>query len=248
MINFYRVNFVKSNPDRKYSYFKNLELNITDNLLTIISDGKTFKYTIADLRARWDASPFSRFVFAFDKYVDSIDGRYLKYNGEVFNHLERNKITKQKVKDQSLVLGQSCKLNVWVTPEAQDFSELTFALHAYPEEEIKITGVDVKIIPNDQKLFLWRELAPKFKIEGFTTIQSNTKQTYTIVYDKDVNANFRVKFGNNIGIINKKDTYLVKGKTKITVDASDLDIGEEIQLEVGTYEFTNTSRINIRVI
>jgi hypothetical protein len=254
MIKFYRVNIEKKAVYKNNSYFKNFELDITDKILTIVSDGEIFKYTIDDLRAKRDRKEsallrdvpaYGRYVFAFERYRNNNE-KSLKYHGEFFNHYERSLITKGKVKDISLLIGKTINFCVWVTPEAQDFSNLTFALFAYPEQEIKITGVKVQVV--EKELFLDRELSPKFTINGSLTIKSNTKETYTIVYDTNLNANFRVKFGNNIGIINKKDTYLVNGKTKVTVDASDLEIGEEIQLEVGTYEFTNTSRIKIRVI
>ena len=254
MINFYRVNIKNKVPFSNLSYYRNLELNITDKILTIISDGSIFKYTVDDLRAKRDRREsflsrdlpvYGRYVFAFDRYHNETE-KYLKYNGEVFNHYERSRITKGKVKDTSLLLGKTIPFWVWITPEAKDFSNLTFALFAYPEQEIKITGVKVQVV--EKELFLDRELSPKFTINGSPTIKSNTKETYAIAYDKNLNANFRVAFGNNIGILNKKDTYLIDGKTKVTVDASGLDVGEEIQLEVGTYEFTNTSRIKIKVI
>jgi len=262
MTKFYRVdtpNFFNSKVKKGSMYKGGLSINVTKDKLSVTSDGKTFDYTIdyflnkkVDNQVRKENTPFARWIFAFNTYIQTNDDgtstKYAYFNNYVFNLYERNKRTKQVAKDQALTIGYHCPLNLFIFPDTKDFSNVVLSLSTREENIVDVTGADVEKISLPEFNIIKREMAPKFIIDGSNTIKSGTKETYIISYEKDTNANFRVKFGNNIGIINKSDTYLINGKTKVTVDASDLDIGEEIQLEVGTYEFTNTSRIKIKVI
>jgi len=262
MTKFYRVNapnFFNDDVKKGATYKGGLSINITKDKLSITSDGKTFDYTIdyflnkkVDNNTRNENTSFARWLFAFNAYTlpngDGTATRYASFNNYIFNLYERNRRTKQVGKDQALVIGYHCPLNLFLFPETKDFSNVVFSLNTREDNIVNVTGVDVEVISLLDFNILKPQLAPKFLITGSETIKSGSKETYIISYEKDENANFRIKFGNNIGILNKNDTYLINGKTKITLDASDLDIGEEIQLEVGTYEFTNTSRIKIKVI
>jgi hypothetical protein len=241
MTKIYRINNKINTP-----YFGNININVEKNKLTIINGDKTFNYLINELRSREDNTPFARYYLC----VDTNDGsRKLQFTGDVFNLVYRTRKTKltstEYIESQTTILPVSIILH----PHSNDFSEAVIYIHALSEATIT-ANVDIDVIEKKDKNLD----KPKFKIEGSSTISTDAKETYKISYinpttkEVDTSVNFRVIFNTNIGILNKKDTFLVNGTTTVTLNSSDLSSGEIINLEVGAYEYSNTSQLNINVL
>ena len=229
------------------SFEGGLIIDISNEKLSITSSGKTFDFTPESLKERADHTSYPRYFFVFETFFN--DGKkFAKFNGEIFNLYKRTRRTKQNGKDYSISYGVALEINIALKPEAKDFSDIFIGFHSLPDDNVIVNGAEAKEVTIEEFRVLEADYEPKFKIEGSSTIKVGDKETYTISYEPDNSADFKVKFNANIGIINKQSTNLINGKTSVTIDASDLTAGETIQLDVGTYEFTNTTNIKIQVI
>ena len=244
MTKIYRINNKINTP-----YFGNININVERNKLTIINGDKTFNYLINELRSREDNTPYARYYLCVDNILNNDGSRKLQFTGDVFNLVYRTKKTKQTsteyINSQDTILPVSIILH----PHSNDFSEAVIYIHALPDAIIT-ANVEIEFIEKKDKNLD----KPKFKIEGSSTISPNSKENYVISYINpktglvDTSVNFRVIFSTNIGILNKKDTFLVSGKAIVTLNSSDLLSGEVINLEVGAYEYSNTSQLSIDVL
>jgi hypothetical protein len=244
MTKIYRINNEFNTP-----YFGNINFEISETVLKITNGDKVFNFSIDELRSKEDNTPFARYYLCVDNILNNDSSRKLQFTGDVFNLVYRTRKTKltstEYINSQNTILPISIILH----PHSNDFSEAVIYIHALPDSIIT-ANIEIEFIEKKDKNLD----KPKFKIEGSSTISPNSKENYVISYVNsktglvDTSVNFRVIFSTNIGILNKKDTFLVNGKTTVTLNSSDLSSGEVINLEVGAYEYSNTSQLNIDVL
>jgi hypothetical protein len=246
MKKFYRINTAS-----RHKYIEPIDFNITDNKITVSFGEKKVDLTINNLRARPDNTQFARFYFIAKSIINPLDQEcYLHLTGDIRNLYDITRRTKQSCDKYSQEHGINLPFSIILQPHATDFSEVDISLHATPSDIITASGVDIEVIKHDTN----RNNKPKFKIEGSSKISADTKETYKISYINrgtgtvDNSANYRVVINSNIGVLNKRDTNLIDGSTTVTLDATGLTSGEKATLEVGMYEFSNTSQLSIDVL
>jgi hypothetical protein len=246
MKKFYRIN-----TKQVHKYIEPIDFNITDNKITVTSGEKKIDLTIDNLRNRADNTQFARFYFIANSVVNPLSGEwFLDLTGDIINLYNFTRKTKQSCDDYSAEHKINLPFSIVLQPHATDFSEVDISLYATPSDVITASGVDIEVI----ELNTNRNNKPKFKIEGSSTISTDAKETYKISYINrgtgkvDNSANYRVVINSNIGVLNKKDTNLIDGSTTITLDATGLTSGEKVTLEVGMYEYSNTSQLSIDVL
>ena len=246
MKKFYRIN-----TKQLHKYIEPIDFNVTDNKITVISGEKKIDLTIDNLRSRADNTQFARFYFIAKSVVNSLTGEWFyELTGDIMNLYNVTRKTKQSCDEYSRENDINLAFSIILQPHATDFSEVDFSVYATPSDVITASGVDIEVI----ELNTNRNNKPKFKIEGSSTISADTKETYKISYINrgtgkvDNSANYRVVINSNIGVLNKRDTNLIDGSTTITLDATGLTSGEKATLEVGMYEYSNTSQLSIDVL
>lgn len=232
-------------------YADPIDFNITDDRIVITSGDVQLDLSFNDLKNREDKTPFCRFYVVTKPIVDALTGDcLLKLTNNIINLYPLTRTTKQTCDEYCKQHNLNLPFSINLQPHAVDFSEVDISIHATPADIITASGVEPEVIvPNTN-----RNKYPKFQFEGLSTISPDTKQTYKISYinrgtgQVDNSANYRVVINSNIGVLNKRDTNLINGSTIVTLDATGLTSGEKISLEVGMYEYTNTSQLNIDVL
>jgi hypothetical protein len=239
------------NTKQVYKYIEPIDFNITDNEITITFGSKKINLAFENLRSRADNTQFARFYFIAKPVVNALTGEWLlDLTGNIINLYNVTRKTKQSCDEYSQQNGINLPFSIILQPHAVDFSEVDISVYATPSDVITASGVDIEVI----ELNANRNNKPKFKIEGSSTISADAKETYKISYINrgtgkvDNLANYRVVINSNIGVLNKKDTNLIDGSTTVTLDTAGLTSGEKITLEVGMYEFSNTSQLDIDVL
>lgn len=246
MKKFYRIN-----TKQVHKHFKPIDFNVTNDKITITSGENKFDLTFNNLRSRADNTQFARFYFIAKPIVNPITAEcFLELTGDIINLYNVTRKTKQSCDEYCNEHKINLPFSIILQPHAVDFSEVDISLHATPSDIITATGVDIEVI----ELNANRNNKPKFKIEGSSTISADAKETYKISYinrgtgEVSNSANYRIVINSNIGVLNKKDTNLIDGSAVVTLDATGLTSGEKVTLEVGMYEFSNTSQLSINVL
>jgi hypothetical protein len=227
-------------PNSLFKHGFHIDLNIQDELAII--NGYEFK--LADVLARSDYYPMSRFVFPFYKVknyiVNDQSVEYHSFSSMPYNLFGLTKTTSLRALELANLLHQNWPVQVIFYPHSTNFSDALWLVTV--DAAVGITSnieADQVFLPSyiptqgaSQSIS-----SPKCVTTGPSTIAANDTVEIEFEYrDKDhnfVSCNFESYIKVNAGYLPKNIINVVDGKCTAKISALGLDAGDVIKVKFG---------------
>lgn len=220
-------------PNPFFQHGFHIDLNIQDEVAII----NGFEFKLADVIARSDFYPMSRFVFPYGKHLDN-NQEYISFALMPFNVFGFSETASLKTFELASVLKQAWPVQVIFYPHTTNFSDALWL--ATVDSVVGITSnieAEQVIPPTYVPMQGSRQInwSPKCVTYGPSTIAAGSSAEIEFEYrDKDnlyTKCNFQSYLKTTAGYLPKNIINVVDGKCSAKVSALDLEPGDEIKLK-----------------
>jgi hypothetical protein len=221
------------NPDPMFVHGFHLDLNITNDVVTI----NDLEITWSTFANRSDFYEMSRFVFP-TRSVSTANGDFIVTSGTPFNLFGMTKATSLKPPELARVLMQSWPIQCITYPETTNFSNALWLATVDSNAGITCNIEAEQVLPpslvpmHGSRQINW---SPKCVTSGPSTVNANETIEIDFEYrDRDDNfvaCNFATYIKTNAGYLPKNVINVVDGRCKAKVSALGLSAGDTIDVK-----------------